>query len=156
MSAAHMNETTSASAPSQPLIREYPPLSGPREAIGAAAMRWSLKAFFKSIMKPPTPVQLERVIMLALSAAMPSTPGVKIKHIRIGNMKAESLTPKDLPQPQHAILYLHGGAFCTGSPRTHRSITTRLAKFARAEVLAIDYRLVPEHPFPAQIEDAVA
>ncbi|MFT3858403.1 MAG: alpha/beta hydrolase [Aquabacterium sp.] len=154
MSAVPMNER-SASAPVQPIIREYPPLSGVHEAVGAAAMRFSLKAFFKSIMKPPTPVQVERVVMEILSASMPPALGVKIDKIRVGDMKAECLTPRQQPQPRHAILYLHGGAFCTGSPRTHRSITTRLAKFADAQVLAIDYRLVPEHPFPAQIEDAV-
>lgn len=154
MSAVPMNES-SASPESQPIIREYPPLPGLAEAIGAAAMRLSLKAFFKSVMKPPTPVQVERVVMLMLSAAMPPALGVKVEHIKVGKMKAERITPKSVPQPKHAILYLHGGAFCTGSPRTHRSITTRLSKFAQAEVLVIDYRLVPEHPFPAQIEDAV-
>lgn len=154
MSAVPMNER-SASATVQPIIREYPPLPGVHEAVGAAAMRFSLKAFFKSIMKPPTPVQVERVVMEILSASMPPALGVKIDKIRIGHMKAECLMPRQQLQPRHAILYLHGGAFCTGSPRTHRSITTRLAKFANAQVLAIDYRLVPEHPFPAQIEDAV-
>jgi len=54
------------------------------------------------------------------------------------------------------MLYLHGGAFCAGSPRSHRSITTRLSRMADCEVLAIHYRRVPEHPFPAQIEDSVA
>ena len=156
-----LNDAGSAAQPSstgvsQPIIREYPPLPGLLETVTAAAMRLSLRAFFKSIMKPPTPVQVERVIMLALSATMPPATGVKVAHVKLGAMKAESLRPKDLPQPRQAVLYLHGGAFCTGSPRTHRSITTRLAKFAQAEVLAIDYRLVPEHPFPAQIEDAVA
>jgi monoterpene epsilon-lactone hydrolase len=154
MSAVSMNET-SASATSQPIIREYQPLPGAREAITAALMRFSLKVFFKPIMKPPTPVQLERAIMLMLSAVMPQGKGVKVTHLMVGKMKAERLVPVTLPQPRHAILYLHGGAFCTGSPRTHRSITTRLARYAQAEVLAIDYRLAPEHPFPAQIEDAV-
>lgn len=70
-------------------------------------------------------------------------------------MTAERITPKATPQPKHALLYLHGGAFCAGSPRSHRSITTRLSRLANCEVLAIHYRRVPEHPFPAQIEDSV-
>jgi acetyl esterase/lipase len=58
--------------------------------------------------------------------------------------------------PQGAVLYLHGGAYCVGSSATHRSITTRLARLTGASVFAADYRLAPEHPFPAAIDDAVA
>ncbi|CAG9193990.1 putative Monoterpene epsilon-lactone hydrolase [Burkholderia vietnamiensis] len=54
------------------------------------------------------------------------------------------------------ILYLHGGAFCVGSPRTHRSVTTRLAAEAGLPVWAPDYRLAPEHPSPAAVDDALA
>ena len=71
-------------------------------------------------------------------------------------MAAERITPKANPKPRHALLYLHGGAFCAGSPRSHRSITSRLSRMADCEVLAIHYRRVPEYPFPAQIEDGVA
>lgn len=138
-----------------PIIREYPPLPGALEAISAAAMRGSLRVFFKSVMKPPAPVQLQRGILHMLSVLMPPALGVKVEKIRVGQMSAERLTPKGLDRPKHAMLYLHGGAFCAGSPRSHRSITSRLAKFAQCEVLAIHYRRVPEHPFPAQIEDAV-
>jgi acetyl esterase/lipase len=52
------------------------------------------------------------------------------------------------------VLYLHGGAYCIGSPVTHRAITSRLALRAPARVFALDYRLAPEHPFPAAVDDA--
>src|SRR5690606_35303640 len=52
--------------------------------------------------------------------------------------------------------YLHGGAYCVGSPVTHRAITAQLALRCRARVFAADYRLAPEHPFPAAVDDAVA
>lgn len=54
------------------------------------------------------------------------------------------------------ILYLHGGAYVAGSPRTHRNLTTRLGEATKHRVLAIDYRLAPEHPHPAAVEDVVA
>jgi monoterpene epsilon-lactone hydrolase len=54
------------------------------------------------------------------------------------------------------ILYLHGGAYVAGSPRTHRNLTTRLAEGAQKWLLSVDYRLAPEHPHPAAVEDAVA
>ena len=54
------------------------------------------------------------------------------------------------------VLYLHGGAYVAGSPRTHRNLTTRIAEGSQVRVLAIDYRLAPEDPHPAAVEDAVA
>ncbi|MFG1998758.1 alpha/beta hydrolase [Spirillospora sp. NPDC048911] len=55
-----------------------------------------------------------------------------------------------------AILYLHGGAYVVCSPRTHRPITTRLAVETGIPVLVPRYRMAPEHPFPAPLEDALA
>jgi acetyl esterase/lipase len=52
------------------------------------------------------------------------------------------------------ILYLHGGAFCLGAPATHRSITSRLAVDSGLQVWVPDYRLAPEHPYPAALDDA--
>ncbi len=54
------------------------------------------------------------------------------------------------------ILYLHGGGYYFCSPRTHRSITFGLATRADADVFSLDYRLAPEHPFPAALDDALA
>lgn len=52
------------------------------------------------------------------------------------------------------ILYLHGGGYCLGSVATHRDLIARLVKATGYRALAIDYRLAPEHPFPAALEDA--
>ncbi|WP_323072949.1 alpha/beta hydrolase [Mycetohabitans endofungorum] len=54
------------------------------------------------------------------------------------------------------IVYLHGGGYYFCSPRTHRTITFELAARARAALFALDYRLAPEHPFPAALHDALA
>jgi monoterpene epsilon-lactone hydrolase len=54
------------------------------------------------------------------------------------------------------VYYLHGGGYVSCSPVTHRAITTTLALDLGARVFALDYRLAPEHPFPAALEDAVA
>jgi epsilon-lactone hydrolase len=59
-------------------------------------------------------------------------------------------------EPGRTLLYLHGGGYFFCSPETHRPITLSLAAQADAQVLALDYRLAPEYPFPAAIEDAVA
>jgi monoterpene epsilon-lactone hydrolase len=63
--------------------------------------------------------------------------------------------------PDHAardrcILYFHGGGYVAMSPRTHRSMTSRLATWSNARLFALDYRLAPEHSFPAALEDALS
>jgi len=59
-------------------------------------------------------------------------------------------------QTGRAILYLHGGGYVMGSPNTHRSLAREIARAAQAVVLLVDYRLAPEHPCPAAVEDGVA
>ncbi len=57
--------------------------------------------------------------------------------------------------PSRVVLYLHGGAFFMGSPASYRRRVTRLSHRFRAEVFVPDYRLAPEHPYPAALEDAL-
>ncbi len=53
------------------------------------------------------------------------------------------------------ILYLHGGGYAFGSPSSHRNLAAAISRAAEAKVFLLDYRLAPEHPFPAAVEDAV-
>lgn len=73
-------------------------------------------------------------------------------------VRGEWVIPRDVPEGKAdgAILYLHGGGYVVCSPRTHRPITSRLAHDTGLPVLAPRYRLAPEHPFPAPLEDAVS
>ncbi|SED74811.1 acetyl esterase [Rhizobiales bacterium GAS188] len=64
-------------------------------------------------------------------------------------------TPADCAEDA-TFLYFHGGGFVAGSPETHRCVTAWLASLSGMRVLSARYRLAPEHPFPAQREDAVA
>jgi epsilon-lactone hydrolase len=58
--------------------------------------------------------------------------------------------------PNRQVLWLHGGGYVQGSPNTHRNMIWNVARAADARVLLLDYRLAPEHPFPAALEDAFA
>jgi monoterpene epsilon-lactone hydrolase len=58
--------------------------------------------------------------------------------------------------PDRRILYLHGGGYCMGSPATHRNLVSRISAASAMAVLSLDYRLAPEHPFPAAVRDSVA
>ncbi len=73
--------------------------------------------------------------------------------LAVGDVPAEWISWRD-PGPG-VILYLHGGAYALGSINTHREFIARLASAARASCLALGYRLAPEHPYPAALEDGL-
>src|SRR6185436_11638586 len=66
---------------------------------------------------------------------------------------AEWLTPPGAGRA--VVLYLHGGGYVIGSPKSHRHLAAAVARAGAARALLLDYRLAPEHPFPAALEDAV-
>jgi monoterpene epsilon-lactone hydrolase len=99
----------------------------------------------------------ERRQRAVIAARLVPNPPPEIARIGVdaGGVPAEwVLTP--LSQPDCYVLYLHGGGYVIGSPSLYRHLTWRLAKAVRARLLAADYRLAPEHPFPAAVDDAVA
>nr|WP_235777026.1 alpha/beta hydrolase [Rhizobium mesoamericanum] len=93
-----------------------------------------------------------------LMETTPEPTRVQIKSVDAGGVDAQLIWPARLHHPlgRRAILYVHGGGFYSGSLRTHRAIAGSLAKAASADVLLIDYRLSPDNPYPAQIDDTLA
>jgi acetyl esterase/lipase len=81
--------------------------------------------------------------------------GVTVRTTQAGGIHAEWIEPANV-STQKTILYLHGGGYCICSLDTHRGLAARLALASQAHVLIIDYRLAPENPFPAALEDALA
>jgi acetyl esterase/lipase len=73
-----------------------------------------------------------------------SLEGVRIQAIDAGGVPAEWVMAEGA-DPARRVLYIHGGAFAMGSPRSHRALTGAFSRLAGAAVLAIDYRLIPEH-----------
>ncbi len=57
--------------------------------------------------------------------------------------------------PSRVLMFFHGGGYCSGSVRSHRRMMTEAGRAAKVRTLAIDYRLAPEHPFPAAFDDAL-
>ncbi|HEV7534476.1 MAG TPA: alpha/beta hydrolase [Acidimicrobiia bacterium] len=90
-----------------------------------------------------------------LGSAMPVGEGIEHETVTAGDRPAEWTRATD-SRPDAAILHFHGGGYVLGSPRTTRTVTAGLARHTGLPVLAPDYRLAPEHPFPAAIDDAVA
>ncbi len=81
--------------------------------------------------------------------------GVSVRSFQAGNVPAEWLEP-DAARKETVILYLHGGSYILGSPRTHRGLAGSIALASRSPGLVVDYRLAPENPFPAALDDALS
>jgi len=85
----------------------------------------------------------------------PTPPDVKVERVNAPVAPAEWLRPPSA-EPGRVVLYLHGGGYVIGSPRSHRHLAAAIAAAAGASALLLDYRLAPEHPYPAAVEDATA
>jgi monoterpene epsilon-lactone hydrolase len=91
----------------------------------------------------------------ALANLFPTAPDVAVERVIANGVKAE-WTSTELADPSRVILYLHGGGYVFGSLDSHRHLVSELGRAAATRTLALDYRLAPECPFPAAVEDAVA
>jgi monoterpene epsilon-lactone hydrolase len=120
-----------------------------------------------------TTAQLDSLVTLLRSRPGPETPDVaevrarfekmgdflggapdgKCEKVDAGGVPAEWVTAPGC-DPTRAVLYLHGGGYVIGSINTHRRLAYDISAASGARVLVIDYRLAPEHPFPAAVEDA--
>ena len=79
----------------------------------------------------------------------------RYSRVNAGGVTAEWVVAEGASDSR-VVLYFHGGGYIIGSPRTHRAMLAHLSRDAAARVLSLDYRLAPEHPFPAPVEDSVA
>ena len=100
-------------------------------------------------------VQDMRANFEQMAGLFPVAADVKCEPVTAGGVKAEWVTAPGADAGR-AVLYLHGGGYVIGSINTHRALAARISTAAKARVLVIDYRLAPEHPFPAAVEDSVA
>ena len=90
------------------------------------------------------------------SAVLLRTPmGVTVRPGRLDDVPGEWIVPRSALDGR-VLLYFHGGGFLFCSPATHRAMIARLAKAAGTPAFSVDYRLAPEHPFPAALEDCTA
>ena len=91
----------------------------------------------------------------ALGAHYRIDPGIRLEPAEARGLKAEWST-SPAADPSRVILFLHGGGYISGSIESHRPLATEIGRAAGARTLALAYRLAPEHPFPAAVEDVVA
>ena len=90
-----------------------------------------------------------------VGALLGNVKAVTITPFAIEDMEAEWLCVDRVHMKKYVILYCHGGGYSTGSSVYARTLTTKLAESTSMDVLSFDYRLAPEHPYPAATEDAM-
>jgi len=142
----------------QPLPHTGTIVAAPQDTVEramASFLRGLLRTSFRPLIGPPFGAKFERAVVSLLTPLMPGVGGVIRYRDTVGNVPVEVIAPKR-GDTGGVVLYLHGGAFCLGSPATHRSVTTRLAVESGMPVWVPDYRLAPEHPYPAALDDALA
>ena len=125
-----------------------------------AALCWLLRRFFRPATCVPR-IDVGRARRYAdMRLYVPRLPaGYRLRRVADASPSGEWIEPADAERRagvERAILYLHGGGYYYGSPRTHRSIGCALAAGVPARVFMAAYRLAPEHPFPAALDDAVS
>jgi monoterpene epsilon-lactone hydrolase len=119
--------------------------------------RAALDAMLRHAPQEPRPQSLEemRAGFAALMATFPVPSGVRTTPTTLGARRAVLVEADGGGRPG-TILYFHGGSFALGSPETAMGLTAELVTRTGCRALSLDYRLAPEHPFPAAIEDSVA
>jgi monoterpene epsilon-lactone hydrolase len=98
-------------------------------------------------------VEVQRAEFEKVTAIFPVPPDVGREPVDADGVPAEWIVVPEA-RADRVIFYLHGGGYSIGSINTHREMISRISRAAGARAFAIDYRLAPEHPFPAAVEDS--
>jgi len=117
----------------------------------------ALKLMLRSVKSTvDVPIADQRAGIDGLAVMLPMADGVTVEAVDAGGVPAEWHRVGDADPSDGVILVLHGGGYVIGSPTSHRAMASQLAVCAGRPVLVLDYRLAPEHPSPAAIDDAMA
>jgi acetyl esterase/lipase len=118
-------------------------------------LRFVLKHWVAPGFDHNSPLAQKRALLEEMGRQVRILPNTAVRTVCADGVPAEWITAAGAADDR-VILYLHGGAYNMGSCNTHRELVTRLSIASGASVLLLDYRLAPEHPFPAAVEDSVA
>ncbi|SDZ57095.1 alpha/beta hydrolase [Herbiconiux ginsengi] len=123
----------------------------PTDLLGRIYAEWTVE--FEA--NPEMSLQLLRWVFEDWQRATTEPEGVTYQTTSIGGVPGIRVTPLDA-DPAQILLVLHGGGFALGSSSSHRKLAGHLARACGATAFVLDFRLAPEHPYPAQIEDTLA
>lgn len=117
-------------------------------------VRFGLRALRPIFTSPRLSMASKRRVIDAIAGAARLPAGVTVQTDSLAGVPIERVSPRNA-QPDRAILFLHGGGYASGSARGYRGFAGSLAAAAGMQVVVAEYRLAPEHPFPAALDDAI-
>src|SRR4029077_16045257 len=100
-------------------------------------------------------VSEQRRRLRELTSAQPLPAGVTVTAAALGGVPTAEITIDGI-ESQHVVLYFHGGVYVLGGAFEAAGLASQVGRRARAKVISVDYRLAPEHPYPAAVDDALA
>jgi epsilon-lactone hydrolase len=124
-----------------------------------AVMRLGVRQLGKRCLDPALPWPVQRARLEQLTGAVLLPRGTTVADQVIGGVRAEVVSapaPGPTPGPPCTVVHFHGGGYCVGSARTARSWAAHVSAQTGCRVVLPEYRLAPEHPHPAALEDARA
>ncbi len=135
-------------------------LASYKEKTAITSIKGVLRASFKAPSGLPLPLTFFRNAMELSAGIFKVRSDVQVERLVLGGVNAEQLSLKSsvhqIAEQNYALLHFHGGVFVAGSPATHRALGSEIAARSGATVYTLDYRLAPQHRYPAALEDCLA
>jgi len=100
-------------------------------------------------------VSEQRRLLAELSSAQPLPAEITVTAAALGGVPTAEITVDGI-EPRHVVLYFHGGVYVIGDAFQAAGLASQVGRRTRAKVISVDYRLAPEHPYPAAVDDALA
>src|SRR6185369_16713261 len=100
-------------------------------------------------------VDEQRRLLRELLSAQPLPADVTVTAVALGGVPTAEITVDGI-EPRHVVLYFHGGVYVMGDASLAADLASQVGRRTRAKVISVDYRLAPEHPYPAAVDDAFA
>lgn len=129
-----------------------------RAGILRFVLRHTMKKLFNNVGETQSGVDSFRIkIKFTEKFSRPLAKNISIQATKINGVKCEWISTandNENNEEQKVLVYLHGGGYVIGGPDSHRDIAWRIAEKCSCKLLLVDYRLAPEHQFPAAIDDA--
>ncbi|KZM72465.1 alpha/beta hydrolase [Nocardia terpenica] len=152
-----MTTSGSASTPSSAAAWPVPTSASPRARLAATASVLGLRQVNALLPNNRAGIRIGRGLIAAVMAAGgPTLPGTHVTPVRADGVRGEWVRAAGVEHGDRAIYYIHGSGYVVCSARTHRGLASRLSRRTGLPVFVLDYRLAPEHPFPAAADDVAA
>src|SRR6185436_8821369 len=105
---------------------------------------------------PRTPASIDqRRVLREFLSAQPLPADVTVAEAALGGVRTAEITVDGI-EPRHTVMYFHGGVYVLGDAFLAADLASQVGRRTSAKVISLDYRLAPEHPYPAAVDDALA